>query len=694
MSLSRTFDPINYTLKSIKPVENMPVLPFETDVAGALQKTTKIITNDGTELDAEIEWGEPEKTSGTDPDDQTTWAVTGTVQLPEYVDNTDEISLEVGTSVTVSGRPSASMPTASVSSGSFIANQVITLQTNTEGGTIYYTTDGSDPAVEGKIYGGEEIFFNRNDYPDGLTIRAITKKDGLKTSVEAKYTYEFASDVDIPKGTTLPYTGEEQVGVSNSSFYTLTAESGSGAKIDSNGNAVATDSGEYTVTAKINDGFAWKTYELTADETLDSEKEYYQKTKESYVRVVPDSDSSPAEQGLYELKRTTEDQSISFTICSHKLKKVEKKDATCNEEGSLREHYVCEICGHHFEDENAKKEIPSEDVVIPIDKNAHSISYAEETLPTCEKNGLKTHYECSICGAMFEDEAGNKSIAEADITISATGHDWGEWEETTPATLTETGVETRVCKNDKSHKETRTIPVKGSDPDQKADDGTSVGPGASAACADKAITGMENDDSPAGSVYSILQFRSTKQTKKAITLKWKKPRGTSVVIIYGNKCGKKNKMTKLVTSTGKKQKITKVAGKKLKKGTMYKFILVALDEDGNVISTSKVIHVATKGGKITNHKAVKSQLKKGKKWKNIRTVTVKTGKSKTIRGVGVKQSKKLKYKKHVAICYESSNSSIATVSSKGVIKGKKKGTCYVYAYSQNGIAKKIKVKVK
>ena len=39
------------------------------------------------------------------------------------------------------------------------------------------------------------------------------------------------------------------------------------------------------------------------------------------------------------------------------------------------------------------------------------------------------------------------------------------------------------------------------------------------------------------------------------------------------------------------------------------------------------------------------------------------------------------------------NTSIATVSSKGVIKGKKKGTCYVYVYAQNGVYKKIKVTV-
>ena len=44
--------------------------------------------------------------------------------------------------------------------------------------------------------------------------------------------------------------------------------------------------------------------------------------------------------------------------------------------------------------------------------------------------------------------------------------------------------------------------------------------------------------------------------------------------------------------------------------------------------------------------------------------------------------------------YESTNKKIATVSKKGVIKGIKKGSCYVYVYTQNGLYKRIKVRVK
>ena len=65
-----------------------------------------------------------------------------------------------------------------------------------------------------------------------------------------------------------------------------------------------------------------------------------------------------------------------------------------------------------------------------------------------------------------------------------------------------------------------------------------------------------------------------------------------------------------------------------------------------------------------------------------------------LKAKAVAASKKLKVKKHRAIQYESANPKVATVNKKGVITGKKKGTCYVYAYSQSGVAAKIKVTVK
>jgi len=75
-------------------------------------------------------------------------------------------------------------------------------------------------------------------------------------------------------------------------------------------------------------------------------------------------------------------------------------------------------------------------------------------------------------------------------------------------------------------------------------------------------------------------------------------------------------------------------------------------------------------------------------------VTVKKGKTITVKSTVTKASKKLTLKTHRKVLYESTNTKIAKVTSKGKIKGIRKGTCYIYAYAQNGVYKKLKVTVK
>ena len=194
-------------------------------------------------------------------------------------------------------------------------------------------------------------------------------------------------------------------------------------------------------------------------------------------------------------------------------------------------------------------------------------------------------------------------------------------------------------------------------------------------------------DDPAGTVFNLLQARAGKITMTSVQIVWKKVPGAKKYVVYGNKCGTKNKYKKLTETTKTTLTYKKVAGKKVRKGTYYKFLVYALDADGKVISTSKTVHVATTGGKVGNDKKVTTAAKKGK-------VTVKKGQTFKLKAKAVPASKKLKVHRHRKIAYESSNKKIATVSSKGVIKGKSKGTCYVYAYTQNGVYKRIKVTVK
>ena len=184
---------------------------------------------------------------------------------------------------------------------------------------------------------------------------------------------------------------------------------------------------------------------------------------------------------------------------------------------------------------------------------------------------------------------------------------------------------------------------------------------------------------PKGSVFAVLRLKG-KGGKKSIQLSWTKVKGADGYIVYGSSCGKKMKEIGRV-SAGK----TGTTIKKLKKGKYYKYIVSAFKNIGGemrICAQSKSVHVCTSGGKTAN--PVKVTVKK--------KLVLKKGKAKKISAV-LKPAKKLKI--HIAkFRYESTNTKIAAVDKKGRIKAKKKGTCKIYVYAQNGVYKTVKVTVK
>ena len=95
---------------------------------------------------------------------------------------------------------------------------------------------------------------------------------------------------------------------------------------------------------------------------------------------------------------------------------------------------------------------------------------------------------------------------------------------------------------------------------------------------------------------------------------------------------------------------------------------------------------------------------KNKKYTNIKTVKVNKTTCRLKKGKSVKLKVSLKKadrkKKNLPAAYgrkvtfSSSDTGVASVSKSGVIKAKKTGTCVIFIYTRNGLAKKITVKVK
>ena len=348
--------------------------------------------------------------------------------------------------------------------------------------------------------------------------------------------------------------------------------------------------------------------------------------------------------------------------CKHANTEVrDAKEATCTEAG-----YTGDTCCKDCDEKTATG--------TTIAALGHNYTNEVTKEPTTTEDGVRT-YNCTRCEDSYTEVIPKLPTEDHEHSYTA--------QVTKEPTATEPGVRTYTCSCGDSY--TETIPATGENGSDQPGSGQ-TGSGQKEQVAEETqILSQENDNDIQGSTFGKLSLKMSKVTKTSIKLKWKKVKGAEGYIVYGAKCNSKGKIYKMekLNDTTK----TSFTHKKLKKGTYYKYVVRAykvVDGVKTTVSTSKTLYITTSGGKYANYTSVKVPKTK---------VTIKKGKKYTIKAKAVLKKGK-KSKTHRKLCYESSNTNIATVTSKGVIKAKKKGTCYVYVYAQNGVYKKIKVTVK
>ena len=194
---------------------------------------------------------------------------------------------------------------------------------------------------------------------------------------------------------------------------------------------------------------------------------------------------------------------------------------------------------------------------------------------------------------------------------------------------------------------------------------------------EKKILDQKEEKDLEGTSFINLRAKGSAKSKTSIRLSWKKIAGATSYTVYGNKCGRKY-YTKLGTVSSR----TSWTHKKLKKGTYYKYIVVA-QKGSNAIGASKAIFVTPSGGRYGNPKGVSLDRK---------TLKLKKGKLKTVRATLKTGGWRVRTYRRIRL--ESSNSEVATVSAKGKIRAVSKGSCYIYAYAQNGVSARMKVTVR
>lgn len=181
----------------------------------------------------------------------------------------------------------------------------------------------------------------------------------------------------------------------------------------------------------------------------------------------------------------------------------------------------------------------------------------------------------------------------------------------------------------------------------------------------------------------LLEGHANKNQNQ-IDLKWTNAGKNVYYEVYQSVCDGKANFIKVGTTQKNNFTI-----KNLNKKRAYKFFVAAYKKSGNdksYIAKAISAHIALPGYAQTN---VKSMSLKSP------SVTIKKGKTATIKATVTGENPKKKIVAHVAAFrYETSDPTIATVNKKGVVKGKKKGSCTIYVIANNGVHKSVKVQVK
>ena len=377
-------------------------------------------------------------------------------------------------------------------------------------------------------------------------------------------------------------------------------------------------------------------------------------------------------------KSTKKENIQPINPSNHKFIKTNTVAPTCTTGGY--DVYTCERCG--------KTEHRNE---VPAIAGGHTYQFTKTVAPTCTEQGYDV-YTCSKCGNTEKRNVKPIDSSNHNYTVTVVA-----------PTCTEKGYTKHTCSRCGANyvsDYTPVLPALTPSEDKIAKEYgvdaktaqeinyifiTNNVSSDTASLTESKMTAKppKGDGDYKGSNFGLLRAQTTKLKKNSVTVKWNKVKNADGYIVYGAKCGAKSKYKVLKVVSGK---TTSYTHKKLKKGTYYKYNIVAFKYVNGVkvtLAASKKIHATTLGGKYGVAKAVK--LNKSK-------VKIKKGKTFKIKASEIKKDKKIK--RHRAICYESSNTKIATVNSKGKIKAKKKGKCTIYVYAQNGVYKTVKVTVK
>ena len=179
-------------------------------IASYLEKEIPIVTQDNTVNSAKIQWNfdRLEKYNSSILKEQVI-EIKGQIELPEGIINSDNIDLNIKKKIVVVAAGIVSSPINDLATGTYKSDQVVELNSDTQGADIYYTIDGSEPdEYNGIKYTKPIELVGIEGESVEITIKAIALKGRMQNSKVVTYKYVI----------NIPDTVSPQVNISNGSI--------------------------------------------------------------------------------------------------------------------------------------------------------------------------------------------------------------------------------------------------------------------------------------------------------------------------------------------------------------------------------------------------------------------------------------------------------------------------------------------
>lgn len=203
--------------------------------------TQVAIETEGKTIDkADVTWDTKSPVSGSyNPTVVTEQTITlkGDVSGLDNLDMNEKESVAYIT-IIIRAMETVEVPTASVASGTYTKNQSVALSSATEGATIYYTTDGTEPdKTNGEIYTAPVAVTGTAGESVDTTIRAIAVKERMQDSEVQIFTYT----IELPVPTPTPTPGQSGNSDNSGSNNSNSGNSSSGSSTDSSADVKIVD---------------------------------------------------------------------------------------------------------------------------------------------------------------------------------------------------------------------------------------------------------------------------------------------------------------------------------------------------------------------------------------------------------------------------------------------------------------------